>query len=155
MAIRRIREFLDGNKAMYAVISHSPAYTAQEVAASAHVPGRDMAKVVVVNLDGKLALAVVAANREVNMTRLRHAAGAQFAMLADESEFANRFEGCQLGAMPPFGNVFGMETYFDAGLGREEYIAFNAGTHTDLIAMKFADYRRLANPRIADIAQTG
>ena len=154
MATRRIREFLDGNKVKYAMISHSPAFTAAEVAASAHIPGRDVAKTVIVNVDGALAMAVVSANREVDMLALRAAAGASFAGLADEAEFATRFEGCQLGAMPPFGNLFGMDTYVDRDLAKEEYIAFNAGTHTDVIAMKFGDYRRVAHPKVVRIGTT-
>ena len=152
MATRRTREFLDGNGVKYVIISHSRAYTAQEVAASAHVPGGDLAKVVVVTVDGRLALAVVPASRQVDMGLLRSAAEAQYAALADESDFADRFEGCQLGAMPPFGNLFGMETFVDKDLATEEYIAFNAGTHTDVIAMRFTDFRRLAHPKLTRIS---
>lgn len=151
MATRRIREFLDGNKVRYDLISHSPAYTAQEVAASAHVPGKDMAKVVVVNVDGQTALAVVPATREVDLERLCAAAGADVE-IAMERDFVHRFEGCQVGAFPPFGILFGMETYADSALAGEEYIAFNAGTHTELIAMKFADWWRLAHPKLASIS---
>lgn len=152
MAMRRIKEFLDGNKVEYSVISHPPAYTAQEVAASAHIPGRDLAKTVIVQVDGTLAMAVVPASREVDMVLLRKAAGAQRVGLADKSEFATRFEGCKLGTMPPFGNLFGMGTYMDRELAKEEYIAFNAGTHTDVIAMRFNDYRRVAHPKLVHIA---
>jgi Ala-tRNA(Pro) deacylase len=152
MATRRTREFLDGNRIQYAVISHSPAYTAQEVAASAHIPGRDVAKVVIVTVDGRLAMAVVPASRQVEMGLLRLAASAGYTALADESDFAGRFEGCQLGAMPPFGNLFGMETFVERDLAREQYIAFNAGSHTDVIAMRFADFRRLAHPVLARIS---
>jgi len=152
MATRRIREFLDGNKVGYQVISHSPAYTAQEVAASAHVPGKDLAKVVVVILDGQTALAVIPATHEVDLERLCVAAGAAGVDIAAEREFAHRFEGCKLGTVPPFGNLFGMDTYADSALAKEEYIAFNAGTHTEVIAMKFADWRRLAHPKLAAIS---
>ena len=154
MATRRIQEFLDGNKVKYAVISHSPAYTAAEVAASAHIPGKDLAKTVIVDIDGTLAMAVVPASREVDMAALRAAAGASRVGLAEEADFAHRFEGCKLGAMPPFGNVFGMDTYVDRDLAKEEWIAFNAGTHTDLIALKFSDYRRVAHPKLARIGTT-
>jgi len=152
MATRRICEFLDGNKADYQVIRHDPAYTAQEVAAAAHVPGKDMAKVVVVSIDGKTALAVVPATREVDLERIRAAARATGVEIATEREFVHRFEGCQVGAFPPFGNLFGMETYADSALAKEQYIAFNAGTHTEVIAMKFADWRRLAHPKMASIS---
>jgi len=152
MATRRIREFLDGNGAKYVILSHSPAYTSQEVAASAHVPGKAMAKTVIVKLDGRLAMAVVPASREVEISLLRETTGAHFAELADESEFADRFEGCQLGTMPPLGNLFGMSTYMDQSLAKAEYIAFNAGTHTELVLMKFVDYRRIAHPKLGRIA---
>ncbi len=101
MAIRRTREFLDGSRVRYVVISHSPAFSAQEVAASVHLPGKGMAKTVVVNIDGELALAVVPANRGIDLEMLRRAAGASHVDLADEEDFIDRFEGCQLGAMPP------------------------------------------------------
>ena len=152
MAMRRIKEFLDGNKVKFSVISHPPAYTAQEVAASAHIPGRDLAKTVIIRVDATLAMAVVPASREVDMVLLRKAAGAERVGLADKSDFAERFEGCQLGTMPPFGNLFGMDTYVDRALATEEYIAFNAGTHTDVIAMRFNDYRRVAHPKLVHIA---
>lgn len=151
MATRRIREFLDGNKVKYVVIGHSRAYTAQEVAQSAHVPGKYMAKVVVVKLDGRLALAVVPATCEVDLERLREAAGAVEAELAAEAEFADKFEGCQLGSAPPFGNLFGLDTYADRALAHDECVAFNAGTHTDAIVLTFADWRRLAHPKLAPI----
>ena len=151
MAIRRIKEFLDGNKVKYVVITHSPAYTAQEVAASAHIPGKYLAKTVIVELDGKLAMAVVPADHGVELELLRSAAGAQSAGLADESQFFDRFEGCKLGAMPPLGALFGIETYVDRELARQEYISFNAGTHTDVIAMRFNDFRKLAKPNIAHL----
>jgi Ala-tRNA(Pro) deacylase len=152
MSTRRIREFLDGNQVKYAVISHSPAFTAQEVAASAHIPGRDLAKTVVVNIGGRLALAVVPASRMVDMDQLRTASGAEYTALADESDFARRFEGCQVGTAPPFGVLFGMETYVEKDLAKEEMIAFNAGTHSEVVAMRFADFRRLVHPKLAHIS---
>ena len=152
MATRRIKEFLDGNKVKYTMVSHSPAYSAQEVAASVHIPGRQLAKTVIVKLDGRLAMAVVPATQEVDMIHLRSAAGATFAEVADTSEFVDRFEGCQLGTMPPFGNLFGMETYLEQDMAKQEFIAFNAGTHTEAIVIPFADYRRLAHPMLAHIA---
>ncbi len=152
MATRRIKEFLEGNKVKYVLVSHSPAYSSQEVAASVHMPGKQLAKTVIVKLDGRLAMAVVPATRDVEMSHLRRASGVTFAELAATSDFVERFEGCQLGSMPPFGNLFGMETYVEKDLAKEEYIAFNAGTHTDAIIMPFVDYRRLAKPKLEQIA---
>jgi Ala-tRNA(Pro) deacylase len=105
MPVEKLREFLDRNRIKYVVISHSPAHTAQEIAASAHIPGRNMAKTVIVKLDGRLAMAVLPASELVDLELLADAAFAQRAELADEEEFEDRFPDCQLGAMPPFGNL--------------------------------------------------
>jgi Ala-tRNA(Pro) deacylase len=152
MATRRTLEFLDGESARYAIIHHSPAFSAQEIAASAHVPGRSLAKTVVVKIDGRLALAVVPANRDVSMNLLRSVTGAQSVVLAEPAEFANRFEGCQLGTEPPLGNLFGVETFVDRELTQEDLITFNAGSRTDVVTMSFSDYRRIARPMVANIA---
>lgn len=151
MATRRIREFLDGNHVRYVVISHSPAYTASQVAESAHVRGRILAKVVVVVVDHRLALAVVPSTRDVDMSLLQEATGTTDVRIADEAEFAERFEGCNLGAVPPFGNLFGLDTYVDRSLIQPPQIAFNAGTHTDVIVIDTDDYLALARPMLADI----
>jgi Ala-tRNA(Pro) deacylase len=152
MATRRTIEFLDGQNIKYTIIHHSPAFTAQEVAATSHIPGRSMAKTVVVEIDDALALAVVPATRDVDMSLLRSVAEARYASLADPTDFATRFEGCQLGMMPPLGNLFGMRTYADSDLAKEENIAFNAGSHSDVVVMRFADYRRIAHPKLAPIS---
>jgi Ala-tRNA(Pro) deacylase len=146
MATRRIREFLDGNGVHYAVISHSIAFTAQETAESIHIPGNSMAKTVIVWVDGKLTMVVVPATYEVDLGLLRLARATDNIRLAEESDFSSRFVGCQLGTVPPFGNLFGVETLYDPFLARREYMAFTAGTHTDVIVMKFADYNRLVHP---------
>ena len=151
MATRRIREFLDGNHARYVTLNHSPAYTTSQVAESAHVPGRSMAKVVVVVVGGRLAMAVVPVTRDVDLERLREETGKNDVRLADEEEFVQRFEGCKLGTAPPFGSLFGMETYVDRALAASPQIAFNAGTHTDVIVMDFGEYCRLAKPKIVNI----
>lgn len=153
MATRRTREFLDGNFVKYVTIQHSPAHTAQEIAASAHVPGGTFAKTLVVKIDGQLTLAVVPAPRMLDTELLRAAADAQFVEIADVVDFADRFEGCKLGMMPPFGNLFGMTTWCDSALAKRRFIAFNAGSHTDVVLVRFTDYRRLARPRIAKLSQ--
>jgi Ala-tRNA(Pro) deacylase len=153
MATRRTTEFLDGQHARYVLVSHSPAYTAQEIAGSMHIPGRLLAKTVVVRVDGELALAVVPATKQVDTNALANAVEAEIVEIADEKEFTNRFTDCQLGTAPPFGNLFGMETYIDHTLAAQDDIIFNAGTHTDGIWMRFADYRRVARPVIAKIAR--
>jgi Ala-tRNA(Pro) deacylase len=153
MATERIREFLDGNHARYVFVSHSPAYTAQEIAASMHIPGCLMAKTIVVRIDGQLALAVVPATKELDPAALARVAGAHEVEIAPEGQFVDRFGGCQLGTAPPFGNLFGMDTYIDAELVGQQDIVFNAGTHTDAIWMRAGDYQRLARPVPARISR--
>ena len=149
MATRRICEFLDGNGAHYAMFNHHSAYTAQEAAQSTHIPGQYMAKTVIVWIDDRLAMAVVPATKEVDLESLRHA---RHVRLAEEADFADRFVGCQLGTVPPFGNLFGVETFYDPSLASRLHIAFPAGTHTDVIVMSFADYKRLARPQPVHMA---
>ncbi|HJW72515.1 MAG TPA: YbaK/EbsC family protein [Geothrix sp.] len=151
MPMTKLEDFLNQNGVAHQVIRHAQAFTASSVAGAAHVPGKDMAKTVVVNLDGHLALAVVPANRMVNVERLREAAGATFAELADEREFAGDFPGCEPGAMPPFGNLFGMEVYVEPHLAADQEIAFNAGNHHELIRMAYKDFERLAHPKLVDM----
>jgi len=152
VATRRIREFLDGSAVKYVTISHSPAYTAQETAESAHIPGRKMSKTVVLRIDGFLALAVVPATRDVDLQALRRQIDAQAIALAHKEEFENRFDGCKMGAVPPFGNLFGIDTFVDPSLMGQQDIAFPAGTHTDVIVMSVSDYERLVRPKYVRMA---
>jgi Ala-tRNA(Pro) deacylase len=154
MPVKQLREFLDKNKVKYVVISHSPAYTAQEIAASAHIPGHELAKVVVLRIDGDLAMAVLPASSHVNLELLGEAIGADHIELADEFEFRDRFGDCELGAMPPFGNLYGMDVYVADELTVDDRIAFNAGSHTELIQLAFEDFERLAKPKIVRFAVT-
>ncbi len=153
MPVRKLKEFLDQNGVRYVSISHSPAFTAQEIAASAHVSGRELAKSVVVKLDGKLALAVVPATRRVDFGALARLSGAREIELASEGEFAESFPGCETGAMPPFGNLYGLEVYADEGLAQQRHIAFNAGSHTELMRLEWRDFERLVRPKMGSIAQ--
>jgi Ala-tRNA(Pro) deacylase len=146
-----LREFLTRNGVAHQVIQHPQAFTATSVAGAAHIPGKEMAKTVVVNLDGHFALAVVPANRKVDLERLRQAAGALSAELADEREFIADFPECEPGAMPPFGNLYGMDVYVEPHLAADPEIAFNAGTHTELIRMAYKDFERLTHPKLVDM----
>jgi Ala-tRNA(Pro) deacylase len=148
MPVEALREFLDRNRIKYVVISHSPAHTAQEIAASAHIPGREMAKTVIVKIDGRLAMAVLPASELVDLDLLADAAFARRLELAEEEEFGDRFPDCQLGAMPPFGNLYGMDVYVAESLAEGDEIAFNGGSFTELVRMAYADYARLVKPRI-------
>jgi Ala-tRNA(Pro) deacylase len=151
MPAAKLREYLDANRVKYVTVRHSLAYTAQEVAASAHVRGRDMAKTVVVTIDGVLALAVVPADQKVDVERVREAAGATRVAVATEWDFRSAFPECELGAMPPFGNLFGMKVFVDPRLVAGEEIAFNAGTHTEVMRLASADYLRLVKPTVVQV----
>lgn len=148
MPVAKLKEYLDQNHVRYVVIIHSRAYTAQEVAASAHIPGKELAKTVVVKIGGKMAMVVLPGSRQVDFKRLREAAGTDHAELASESEFRDLFPDCELGAMPPFGNLYGMDVYVAESLAQDEEIAFNAGTHTELVKLAYKDFERLVKPKM-------
>lgn len=152
MPTARLKEFLDTHNVKYVTLEHSKAFTAAEIAALAHVPGREMAKTVMVDVDGHMAMAVLPASLRVSFDQLRAAIGAQTVVLSNERDFVERFPGCEVGAMPPFGNLYGMEVYVADSLARQEEIAFNAGTHTEVIRMAWADYERLVQPMVMDFA---
>jgi Ala-tRNA(Pro) deacylase len=146
MAIARLKRFLDENGVRYVTIRHSLAHTAQEVAESAHVSGRELAKTVIVRIDGKLAMVVVPAPQFVKTESLKEELNAESVELAHEEEFINAFPNCEPGAMPPFGNLYGFEVYVSASLSKDEEISFNAGSHTELIQLAYGDFIRLARP---------
>jgi len=151
MPARKLISFLDEQGIKYVTVRHSTAFTAQEIAASAHVSGKEFAKTVVVDLDGDFVLAVVPATRHVDLESLRQAAGAARAELPTEESFRGRFPDCQPGAMPPIGLLYDMQVYADPALAQEAAIAFNAGTHTELVRMRFEDFKRLAAPTMVEI----
>ena len=151
MPIRRLREFLDSHGVKYFVVSHSPAYTAQEIAAAAHVPGKELAKTVMVSIEGKLAMAVLPASRQLDLERLGDFVGTRDVELAGEQEFAVLFLECEIGAMPPFGNLYGLDVYVAEELEEDDDIAFNAGFHTELVRLAYHDFKRLVNPMVVDL----
>jgi len=147
MPVKTLKQFLDKEKIKYVSLIHSTAYTAQEVAASAHIPGKELAKTVIVQLDGETAMAVLPANRKVVLQDLREATGADQVKLVPEEEFKQRFPDCEIGAMPPFGNLYGMEVYAASSLAENANIAFNAGSHTEVIKLAYKDFERLVRPK--------
>jgi Ala-tRNA(Pro) deacylase len=151
MAIKKLKEFLDNNHIKYVSIVHSRAYTASEIAQSAHIPGKEMAKTVMVKVDGKMAMAVVPAPVQIDFDRLKRAIGANTVGLAMEQEFQDAFPECEVGAMPPFGNLYGMDVYASRQLAEDKEITFNAGSHTELIKLAYQDFERLVNPKVVDI----
>lgn len=149
MPLEKLREFLDSHGVKYVTIRHSPAYTAQEIAESAHLPGKELAKTVMIKVAGKMAMAVLPATERVDFELLKGVARATDVQLAEEHEFKNLFPGCEIGAMPPFGNLYGMEVYVERSLAEDEEISFNAGSHTELFRMSYQDFERLVQPKPA------
>jgi Ala-tRNA(Pro) deacylase len=152
MPVNKLKEFLDANQVKYVSIKHSKAYTAQEVAASAHVSGRVMAKTVVIEVKGRLAMAVLPANQKVSLDELREITGIEHVTCAAEDKFQDRFPDCEIGAMPPFGNLYGMDVFAAESLAENDEIAFNAGSHEEIIKLSYSDFERLVKPQVLNFA---
>lgn len=148
MPVKRMREFLDRYGVQYVTVQHSPAYTAMAVAESAHVPVSEMAKTVMVEVDEKMAMAVLPASSQIDFDLLRDNLGAGEISLLRENDFKEHFPDCALGAMPPFGNLYGMPVYVAEVLADDEYIAFSAGSHREVVIMAYSDYERLVSPTV-------
>jgi Ala-tRNA(Pro) deacylase len=149
MPAKKLKEFLESQHVRFTCIPHQPTYTAQETAEAAHVPGYELAKTVMVQLDGQMAMVVAPATCKIVLQDLREITGAGRARFATEEEFKSLFPDCEVGAMPPFGNLYGLEVFVAPGLAADEEIAFNAGTHTEVIKMHYADFERLVQPKVA------
>lgn len=155
MPVRKLKEFLNGNDVKYVTIAHSQAFTSQEIAASAHIPGKELAKTVMIKVDGKMAMAVVPASQKVDFGLLKGVTGGQKVELATEDEFRYKFPECEIGAMPPFGNLYGMDVFAAEELAKDETIAFNAGSHTELIRLAYSDFHRLVMPKTGRFTSRG
>ncbi len=151
MPVLKLRNYLDDNDVEYVTISHSPAYTAQRIAELTNTPGKELAKTVIVKMDDKFAMAVLPASRRVDLDHLKDAVGATEVTLASESEFKLLFPDCEVGAMPPFGNLYDMGVYVAEQLTEDEDIAFNAGSHTELVRMSYQDYANLVTPQVVSL----
>lgn len=152
MPVKKMKDFLDSNGIKYVTFQHSPAYTAQEIAQSAHIPGKNLAKTVILKVDGKLAMAVIPASHHVDVESLRDTAQATTVELSSEQEFKDLFPDCETGAMPPFGNLYDMSVFVSEALAEDEAIAFNAGTHTELIGLAYCDFERLVQPKVGNFS---
>lgn len=148
MPSKKLKEFLDNNKIKYTAVKHSPAYTAQEIAARSHISGKEMAKTVIVKIDKKMAMAVLPASYKIDFEALMNVTGSTNVDLASEEEFKYMFPDCEIGAMPPFGNLYDLDVYVSETLAEDEEISFNAGTHSELIRMKYKDFEKLAKPKV-------
>jgi len=146
---KKILEYLDKENVEYEVLEHPPAYTAQEIAGAQHVPGNEVVKAVIVKAGGKPVMCVLPSIHMIDFDSLKKLLGDGEIVLAQENEIAELFPEYEVGAEPPFGHLHGMKVYADQFLENDEEIVFNAGTHTDMVKMKFSDFKRLANPVIA------
>lgn len=147
MPSQLLKEFLDENDIKYVSIMHSMAFTSVEVAKSAHIPSRELAKTVIINVNDNLAMAVVPANYKVDLDILRKTLDTKKIQLAKESEFTPYFKDCEVGAMPPFGCLYNMDVYIAESLTEDDTIAFNAGSHLEVLQMNYKDYENLVKPR--------
>ena len=148
MPLRKLKDFLDSHHTRYSTITHPKAYTAQQIAAAAHVPGMELAKTVMIKVDGKMAMAVLPASYNVDFDMLRDAIGAGKVELASEREFKDLFPECDIGAMPPFGNLYDMDVFVAERLEEDDEIAFNAGSHTELVKLATKDFEDLVKPKV-------
>jgi len=146
--LRKVKELLDKAKIPYEVYNHPLAYTAQEIAAKQHISGNELAKVVMIEADEQLVMAVVRANDKINLHMVEEGLNVRHARLATEDEFIARFPECEIGAMPPFGNLFGMKVYVDPALAKDEHIYFNAGNHVQTVCVQYKDFARLVQPQV-------
>jgi Ala-tRNA(Pro) deacylase len=146
MPLTKIKDFLNKHHIKYIIIKHSSAFTAQEIAASAHISGKELAKTVMIKFDGKMAMAVLPASYKISFEDLKEVLGVEKVRLAYEQEFMDKFPDCEVGAMPPFGNLYGMEVYVAESLADDEEIVFNACSHTELIGMNYVDFEELVKP---------
>jgi Ala-tRNA(Pro) deacylase len=149
MPANKLKEFLDSHKVKYVTMAHSTAYTAQEIASLAHIRGEEFAKAVIVRIDDAMVMAVLPASYHVDLPLLKAAAKGKKIALASETDFRDRFPECETGAMPPFGQLYGMAVFVDESLTKDKEIAFNAGTHRELIRLSYEDFARLVQPKVA------
>lgn len=150
MPIQKLMQFLDEKHVKYIVISHSKAYTAQGVAAITHISGNEIAKTVMLKKDGELCMAVLPASRHVNLEAFARVTNSKDVSLASERDFKDRFPECEVGAMPPFGNLYGLRVFVDTSLIHDKEIAFNAGSHLELIRLAYGDFEWLVAPTVVD-----
>ncbi len=148
MPAQKLKKYLDGNHVEYITIKHSPAFTAQRIAEMTHIPGKEMAKTVIVKIDDKYAMTVVPASHRVDLDHLKKGVKADNVEVASEAEFKGLFPDCEVGAMPPFGNLYDMDVYVAEKLTEDEEIAFNSGSHTELVKLSFKDFEKLVSPRV-------
>jgi Ala-tRNA(Pro) deacylase len=148
---RQLIDYLNESKVSYEILHHPEAVTAQRIAQAEHVKGRHHAKVVMIKSGEQHFMTVLSADHQIDLEKVGKVIG-KTASLDSEEEFKSLFPDCTIGAMPPFGNLYGLPTYVDKRLAQEEYIVFEAGTHTDAIKLSYRDYEKIAKPQVEDLA---
>ncbi len=150
---QRLKDYLDTQKVHYEVLAHREAHTAPEIAQALHLPSKELAKVVIVRVDDRFVMTVLPATWKVDVKRLKEVFGASHVRLATEDEFSDLFPDCQIGAMPPFGNLYGLDVYVDQSLTEDEEMVFQAGTHVDAVKLRYRDFHELVQPKVAEFHQ--
>ena len=150
---KKVKKYHEENKVNYSVKTHPVVYTAQELAAVEHIPGKELAKVVIVKADGEFIMTVLPASHKLDLERLKEILSKGKVGLATEDEFKDLFPQCEVGAMPPFGNLYDLPVYVDTSLTEDEEITFEAGTHHETITLKYKEFERLVKPEIKEFAQ--
>jgi Ala-tRNA(Pro) deacylase len=148
----RLENYLRENQVRFEEHHHPRAVSAQEVAASEHVPGRMLAKTVMVLADGQMVMLALPAPYQVDLEKAAAALGVDEARLAQEEEFEDSFPDCEVGAMPPFGNLYGVPVYVEKTLAEDETMVFRSGTHTETMSVSYSDFERLVEPTVAQFA---
>lgn len=148
--MERLISFLKKQNVKYELIPHPETYTAQETAAAEHVSGKQLAKVVMLKADGRYLMAVLPAASKLSLQKFRQLVGAKEVRLATEQEFKELFPDCEVGAMPPFGDLYELPFFVDMALADNPFIVFNAGTHRDTVRMRYRDYEKIAQPDLAE-----
>jgi Ala-tRNA(Pro) deacylase len=149
---KRLKDYLEKNRVRCETGYHQEVYTAQEIAAAQHVPGKEMAKVVMVKAGGKMVMLVLPASFQVDMKKLKAALQCKKVGMAKEKEFEELFPDCEIGAMPPFGNLYNLEVWVDTVLTEDPSIVFQAGSHVETLKIKYSDYARLVSPKVGDFS---
>ena len=150
---KKLKDYLEKNQVPYQTGVHQPVYTSQEIAATMHVPGKELAKVVMVKADGKMVMLVLPASYRVDTKKVKKVLKCKRLGIAKEKDFEAIFPDCEVGAMPPFGNLYNLEVWVDQVLAEDEFIVFQAGSHVETLKIKYNDYARLVNPKMGDFSE--
>jgi Ala-tRNA(Pro) deacylase len=150
----RLEAYLREHQVPYLLQHHAQAFSAQKIAESEHIPGKMVAKTVIILADDQLIALVLPASYQADLNKVQAILGAREIRLAHESEFANVFTDCEVGTMPPFGNLYGILVYVDKNLTEEETMVFPVGTYTDTMSLKYSDFERVVQPKVIEFART-